>query len=152
MFRNEVLLHKCNRQSSLTLGDLVTISGQSRIHQQTLTELFGAVKADSVLLKALSMMATAYLPASLIAVSLHLHITVQAQLNFPTFFQDLLLERLTATLDPLLLKPSSNHVTIQRSESGATGALGSVTGFLDLCGHFLAAYRTYTVVDGAFGS
>lgn len=69
MFRNEVLLQNCNRQSSDTLSDLLTITGQSRVQQETLTQLFGAVKADSVLLKALSMMATAYLPATLIAVS-----------------------------------------------------------------------------------
>lgn len=68
MFRNEVFLHNCNRQSTDTLRDLLTITGQSRVPQETLTQLFGAVKADLMLLKALSMMATAYLPASLIVV------------------------------------------------------------------------------------
>ena len=69
LFRNEVLLQDCNRQSSDTLSNLLTISERSGIHQETLTQLFGTVRADSVLLKAFSIMATAYLPATLIAVS-----------------------------------------------------------------------------------
>lgn len=81
MFRNEVLLQICNRQSTDTLRDLLTITGQSRVHQETLTQLFGAVKADSVLLKALSMMATAYLPASLIAVRYTQTMSAHAELT-----------------------------------------------------------------------
>lgn len=53
----------------MTLTTLLEISQQSRDQHALLTKLFGAVQADSVLLKALSIMATVYLPASLIAVS-----------------------------------------------------------------------------------
>ena len=69
MFRNEVLLQNTNRASNDALGALLSIMQQSRGHQETLTQLFGTVQADSVLLKVLSIVATVCLPASLIAVS-----------------------------------------------------------------------------------
>lgn len=67
--RNEALLQASNSASNVTLTTLLEISQQSRDQHALLTKLFGAVQADSVLLKALSIMATVYLPASLIAVS-----------------------------------------------------------------------------------
>ena len=69
MFRNEVLLQNFNRHSGDTLDALLAINQQSRIHQATLTQLFATVQADSVLLKILGIVATVYLPASLVAVS-----------------------------------------------------------------------------------
>ncbi|KAK0289115.1 hypothetical protein LTR35_000491 [Friedmanniomyces endolithicus] len=67
MFRNEVLLQNFNRHSGDTLDALLAINQQSRIHQATLTQLFATVQADSVLLKILGIVATVYLPASLVA-------------------------------------------------------------------------------------
>lgn len=67
--RNEALLQASNSASNVTLTTLLEISQQSRDQHALLAKLFGAVQADSVLLKALSIMATVYLPASLIAVS-----------------------------------------------------------------------------------
>ncbi|TKA72827.1 hypothetical protein B0A55_06036, partial [Friedmanniomyces simplex] len=67
MFRNEVLLQNFNRHSGDTLDALLAINQQSRVHQATLTQLFATAQADSVLLKILSIVATVYLPASLIA-------------------------------------------------------------------------------------
>jgi len=69
MFRNEGLLQNFNRHSGDTLDALSAINQQSRIHQATLTQLFATVQADSVLLKILGIVATVYLPASLVAVS-----------------------------------------------------------------------------------
>ncbi|KAK0839218.1 hypothetical protein LTS02_017556 [Friedmanniomyces endolithicus] len=67
MFRNEVLLQNFNRHSGDTLDALLAINQQSRIHQATLTQLLATVQADSVLLKILGIVATVYLPASLVA-------------------------------------------------------------------------------------
>ncbi|KAK0941806.1 hypothetical protein LTR29_006698 [Friedmanniomyces endolithicus] len=67
MFRNEGLLQNFNRHSGDTLDALSAINQQSRIHQATLTQLFATVQADSVLLKILGIVATVYLPASLVA-------------------------------------------------------------------------------------
>ena len=67
--RNEALLQASNSASNVTLTTLLEISQQSRDQHAILTKLFGAVQADNVLLKALSIIATVYLPASLIAVS-----------------------------------------------------------------------------------
>ena len=78
IFRNEVLLQNSNGASYDALSTLLHIAQQSRNQQETLAQLLGAVQADSVLLKALSIVATVYLPASLVAVSngimvIHIH-------------------------------------------------------------------------------
>lgn len=51
------------------LQGLVNISEQSRKQQETLTIILGHGQADSAMLKALSIVATVCLPASLIAVN-----------------------------------------------------------------------------------
>lgn len=70
MFRNEELLQASNRASSQTLATLLHITDQGKGQQETLTKLLGTGQADSALLKALSIVATVCLPASLVAVSL----------------------------------------------------------------------------------
>ena len=69
MFRNEVLLATSNRAAGDTFNTLVKITEQGKTQQETLTQLLGTGQADSALVKALSMVATVCLPASLIAVS-----------------------------------------------------------------------------------
>ena len=70
MFHNEELLQVSNRASGKTLETLLNITDQGKQQQQTLTDLFGNGQADSAMLKALSMVATICLPASLVAVSM----------------------------------------------------------------------------------
>jgi hypothetical protein len=79
MFRNEELLQASNRASGKTLDTLLHITDQGRGQQETLTKLLGIGHADSALLKALSMVATVCLPASLVAVSLTRHHTGRQQ-------------------------------------------------------------------------
>ena len=68
MFRNEELLKESNRASCKTLNTLLDIADQGRLQQESLTRLLGNGQADSGMLKALSMVATVCLPASLVAV------------------------------------------------------------------------------------
>jgi hypothetical protein len=79
MFRNEELLQASNRASGKTLDTLLHITDQGKGQQETLTKLLGTGQADSALLKALSMVATVCLPASLVAVSLTRHQTGRQQ-------------------------------------------------------------------------
>lgn len=69
MFRNEELLQVSNRASCKTLGMLLTIADQGKLQQESLSRLLVNGQADTGMLKALSMVATVYLPASLVAVS-----------------------------------------------------------------------------------
>ena len=69
MFRNEGLWQAFDRASGKTLEALLHITDQGKHQQQTLTDLFRNGQADSAMLKALSVVATVCLPASLIAVS-----------------------------------------------------------------------------------
>ena len=73
MFRNEELMQASNRASGKTLGTLLHITDQGKQQQQTLTDLFGNGQADSAMLKALSIVATVCLPASLVAVTMSNH-------------------------------------------------------------------------------
>ncbi|KAL3461778.1 hypothetical protein BJX64DRAFT_151707 [Aspergillus heterothallicus] len=67
MFRNEELLHNSNRASCKTLDALLDLSNQGKQQQETLNGLFWRGYADSAMLKALSVVATVCLPASLVA-------------------------------------------------------------------------------------
>ena len=69
MFRNEELLRQSNQASNRTLKTLLTITDQGKLQQEALTSILSNAQADSGMLKALSMVATVCLPASLIAVS-----------------------------------------------------------------------------------
>ncbi|KIY00206.1 uncharacterized protein Z520_03891 [Fonsecaea multimorphosa CBS 102226] len=66
-FRNEDLLQTFNRASCATLEALFEITNQGRYQQETLTRLLGQGQADSAMLKALSVVSTVCLPASLVA-------------------------------------------------------------------------------------
>jgi len=65
--RNSLLLQTSNHSSANTLAALLEITMQSKAQQDILTSLLGNAQADSMLLKALSMVATICLPASLVA-------------------------------------------------------------------------------------
>jgi Mg2+ and Co2+ transporter CorA len=71
--QNGELLHASNQASYRMLEILVNITDQSRLQQQTLATILSNGQADSALLKALSIVATVCLPASLIAVSFTSH-------------------------------------------------------------------------------
>ena len=67
-FRNEELLQASFGASCRSLGTLLDLTNQGKCQQETLTDILRNGLADSALLKALSMVATVCLPASLIAV------------------------------------------------------------------------------------
>lgn len=69
MLHNEKLLQESNRASCQALQALLNITNQGQAQQTTLTSLAINGQATSVMLKSLSVAATIYLPASLIAVS-----------------------------------------------------------------------------------
>ncbi|KAL2821011.1 hypothetical protein BDW59DRAFT_164416 [Aspergillus cavernicola] len=67
MFRNEELLHTSNQASCKSLKALLDLTGQGKQQQETLNGLLWHGHADSAMLKALSVVATVCLPASLVA-------------------------------------------------------------------------------------
>ncbi|KAL2839735.1 hypothetical protein BJY01DRAFT_250335 [Aspergillus pseudoustus] len=67
MFRNEELLHTSNQASCKTLNALLDLTTQGKQQQETLNSLLWRGYADSAMLKALSIVATVCLPASLVA-------------------------------------------------------------------------------------
>ncbi|KAK9423248.1 hypothetical protein SUNI508_14044 [Seiridium unicorne] len=69
MFRNSELLRSSNQASNQTLESLLKLTNQGSRQQETLKSLAVSGQANSVMIKALSVVATVFLPASLIAVS-----------------------------------------------------------------------------------
>ncbi|KAL4879759.1 hypothetical protein BJY04DRAFT_219846 [Aspergillus karnatakaensis] len=67
MFQNEELQRGSNKASSRTLTGLFELASQSRQHQETLNGFMWHGRVDSAMLKALSVVATIFIPATLVA-------------------------------------------------------------------------------------
>ena len=69
-FRNDQVLRDTNRAMQATLDVLQNIAFQNQRENETLAKLALNGQSDSKTLKALTLIATMYLPASLIAVNM----------------------------------------------------------------------------------